>query len=313
MKVKIFLLIFLAVGLSLTAKTYRLKSSVIINTSSIYLSDIIDEHAMSEKEKAAFQQIKISDFNSSQKFVNLKSEWIESFLKEKQYEDIQLSGQLVSVYFKQKMIDEQQIKELILSFLSEKLTDYNDINIEFVKIPLIYIQEDLYDLSVNDIDLHENSANIILTINCSVMGKKTESYTAHVKLFKTYEVYQLKNSKKMSESYYISDLQKTIIKDLRNNKYQISLEDILNSVAQNYCPKGKIINASDLREQPLVRKDQMVKVNIISNSFQLSYEAIAKTNAWLGEQVTLQNPENKKFFNARVIAKNTVEINLEEK
>lgn len=94
----------------------------------------------------------------------------------------------------------------------------------------------------------------------------------------------------MSESYYISDLQKTIIKDLRNNKYQISLEDILNSVAQNYCPKGKIINASDLREQPLVRKDQMVKVNIISNSFQLSYEAIAKTNAWLGEQVDLAKP-----------------------
>ncbi len=313
MKWKIFLIIFLSVTSLLSAKTLRLKSSVIVNSSSVFLSDIVDNHSLSENEKSNLNHIKIAEFDSNQKFINIKSETIRETLKMLKINDIQLTGQIVSVYFKQKSVSDDELKNLINQFLSKKLHDYNDITIDYVKLPLIYIQNEEYLLSVNEIDLNNNSSSIILSLNCKTHDSKTEIYTAHVKLFKTYEVFQLKNSKKMSEEFYISDLQKTIVRDLRSSKYDLTIDDILNSVAYNYCPKGKIINTSDLRDQPLVRKDQLVKVNVRSDSFQLSYEALAKSNAWMGEQITLQNPENKKFFNARVIAKNTVEINLEEK
>ncbi|HPM03865.1 MAG TPA: flagellar basal body P-ring formation chaperone FlgA, partial [Candidatus Cloacimonadota bacterium] len=129
----------------------------------------------------------------------------------------------------------------------------------------------------------------------------------------TYEVYKLKNSKKLSDRFTAEDLEINYVREMLTNKYKLSYQEILESVASAYCPKGKIITTSDIRSEPLIRKSDVVVVNIIGKNFNMKYNALAKNDAWMGEQVTLQNQDTKRFFNAKVVDKNTAAIYLEEK
>mgnify|MGYP003801928865 FL=1 len=298
---------------SIFANNLKLKSSAQIDKSNVYLSDLVELNSLDLSTRQEIAKILIMNIDKNVKFQNLSVQQINQILKKQNINNYFITGQLITIYPNNQIISTELIQSTVKDYLLKRFAIDELTEIELVKIPEIKIKDANYQLSIKNNSSQQLNGKMIIALQVKYPNMAPEEYPLNLKLYKTYTVYKLKNSKKMSERFVADDLELNYSRELISNQYNLSYEEILEKVAATYCPKGKILNTSDVKSEPLVRKTDYVVVNIIGKNFNMKYNAIAKNDAWLGEQVTLENPDTKRFFNAKVIDKNLVAIYLEEK
>lgn len=74
---------------------------------------------------------------------------------------------------------------------------------------------------------------------------------------------------------------------------------------------GQILSRKAIQPLPLVAKGREVKVIVRGNGVLITLAGIAKSDGWNGETITIINPDSKKEFNGRVIAKGIVEVSVQ--
>jgi len=297
----------------LHAEVLKLKSAVYTDQTEIYLSDLVELTDLDIAVRNSISSVQIISLENGRQFQNLSVKQINQILQNQHINQYSIQGQLVTIYPKNSILAEDQILKTVKLFLIDQLKADETTEIELLKPPVIKLKNQRYTLSVKSNPSMQLSGRMILSLQVKFPDQKTDEYTINAKLYKTYEVYKLKNSKKLSDRFTAEDLELNYVREMLTNKYKLSYQEILESVASAYCPKGKIITTSDIRSEPLIRKSDVVVVNIIGKNFNMKYNALAKNDAWMGEQVTLQNQDTKRFFNAKVVDKNTAAIYLEEK
>lgn len=297
----------------LQAINLKLKTKVSCNQNIVYLSDVIDQNAVDQLSMDSLSRIKIGEISDKQNFINISNKQIMDAVKESDHSDIKIIGPLVSVYRNLDLISNDEIKIKIEDYIRKQVKLSENAEIEFLRLPQVKRPVGEYLIEVFSPELKTDNGRHLFVCKVISDNQIIEEFTVNLKIYDIYEVYQLKNSMKQGEVFTANNLIKSFTKEILNNKYNMSYQEILESVTSSYLPKGKILTVNDIRTEPLVKKQDIVDVVIEGNAFKMNYKALAKNNAWLGEQVTLQNLDNKKCFNARVIAKNTVLIDLEEK
>jgi len=298
---------------SIFANNLKLKSSAQIEKTNVYLSDLVELNSLDLSTRQEIAKILIMNIDKNVKFQNLSVQQINQILKKQNINKYFISGQLITIYPNNQIISTELIQSTVKDYLLKRFSIDELTEIELVKIPQIKIKDTNYQLFIKNNASQQLNGKMIIALQVKYPNMAPEEYPLNLKLYKTYTVYKLKNSKKMSERFVADDLELNYSRELISNQYNLSYEEILEKVAATYCPKGKILNTSDVKSEPLVRKTDFVVVNIIGKNFNMKYNAIAKNDAWLGEQVTLENPDTKRFFNAKVIDKNLVAIYLEGK
>lgn len=298
---------------SIFANNLKLKSSAQIEKTNVYLSDLVELNSLDLSTRQEIAKILIMNIDKNVKFQNLSVQQINQILKKQNINNYFITGQLITIYPNNQIISTELIQSTVKDYLLKRFSIDELTEIELVKIPQIKIKDTNYQLFIKNNASQQLNGKMIIALQVKYPNMAPEEYPLNLKLYKTYTVYKLKNSKKMSERFVADDLELNYSRELISNQYNLSYEEILEKVAATYCPKGKILNTSDVKSEPLVRKTDFVVVNIIGKNFNMKYNAIAKNDAWLGEQVTLENPDTKRFFNAKVIDKNLVAIYLEGK
>lgn len=309
---KLLVIILLAIS-PLYAISLKLKNNAQLENTSVSLADVVILDNLDIATKQEIAQISIFNLNPDLRFQNLSSTQINQTLISQGYQNYQVTGQLITLYPANQIVSSELIQQTVRYFLENKFSIDELIELEIVKIPHIKIKNQNYTIAVKENPSLQLNGKMVLALQMKYPDSLPEEHSISVKLYKTYTVYKLKNSKKMSDRFTEDDLELNYSRELINNKYNLSYQEILEKVAASYCPKGKIITTYDIKSEPLVRKADYVVVSVIGSNFNMKYNAIAKNDAWLGEQVTLQNPDTKRFFNAKVIDKNLVAIYLEEK
>ncbi|HPY96769.1 MAG TPA: flagella basal body P-ring formation protein FlgA [Candidatus Cloacimonadota bacterium] len=312
MKFRMLFFMLLAFS-SIFANNLKLKSSAQIEKTNVYLSDLVELNSLDLSTRQEIAKILIMNIDKNVKFQNLSVQQINQILKKQNINKYFISGQLITIYPNNQIISTELIQSTVKDYLLKRFSIDELTEIELVKIPQIKIKDTNYQLFIKNNASQQLNGKMIIALQVKYPNMAPEEYPLNLKLYKTYTVYKLKNSKKMSERFVADDLELNYSRELISNQYNLSYEEILEKVAATYCPKGKILNTSDVKSEPLVRKTDFVVVNIIGKNFNMKYNAIAKNDAWLGEQVTLENPDTKRFFNAKVIDKNLVAIYLEGK
>ncbi|HEY8463938.1 MAG TPA: flagellar basal body P-ring formation chaperone FlgA [Bacillota bacterium] len=74
---------------------------------------------------------------------------------------------------------------------------------------------------------------------------------------------------------------------------------------------GQILTKEALQPVPLVAKGSEVKVVVRSNGIEITLEAVAKSDGWFNDSITLLNPESNKEFTARVSGNGVVEVKVQ--
>ncbi|EHL30357.1 flagellar basal body P-ring formation chaperone FlgA [Legionella drancourtii] len=72
--------------------------------------------------------------------------------------------------------------------------------------------------------------------------------------------------------------------------------------------KNQILTHDDVRTTPEVMQGHKVNVNVRQHGISIMMEALAQSDAYLGQAVRMQNPQTNKYFVATVTGKNQAEI-----
>ena len=72
--------------------------------------------------------------------------------------------------------------------------------------------------------------------------------------------------------------------------------------------QNKILLESQLKEPPLIKQGQTVKVSLHQNSINLVMDAVAMADGYLGQMIMVKNPVNQKSFVAKVTNAEQAEV-----
>ena len=72
--------------------------------------------------------------------------------------------------------------------------------------------------------------------------------------------------------------------------------------------KGRIVFASQLKQEPAALKGQSVKALMADDGIEISISAVAEETGRIGDLIKIKNPENKKIMSAIIIEKGVVKI-----
>jgi flagella basal body P-ring formation protein FlgA len=77
------------------------------------------------------------------------------------------------------------------------------------------------------------------------------------------------------------------------------IEDVAGRVLRRFVKAGSEIPIAALEDAPVVRRGDLVRVEVRSGSAVLHFDAVAESNARAGELADLRNPETGRIFRAR--------------
>lgn len=72
--------------------------------------------------------------------------------------------------------------------------------------------------------------------------------------------------------------------------------------------KHQILMQSDVHQQPAVKRGQKIKVNVTHHGISITTNALAQSDAEVGQLIRMKNPSTNKYFSATIIGKNQAEI-----
>ncbi|HPK41455.1 MAG TPA: hypothetical protein PKZ69_07500, partial [Candidatus Cloacimonadota bacterium] len=248
MKFRMLFFMFLAFS-SIFANNLKLKSSAQIDKSNVYLSDLVELNSLDLSTRQEIAKILIMNIDKNVKFQNLSVQQINQILKKQNINNYFITGQLITIYPNNQIISTELIQSTVKDYLLKRFAIDELTEIELVKIPEIKIKDANYQLSIKNNSSQQLNGKMIIALQVKYPNMAPEEYPLNLKLYKTYTVYKLKNSKKMSERFVADDLELNYSRELISNQYNLSYEEILEKVAATYCPKGKILNTSDVKSE----------------------------------------------------------------
>lgn len=87
-----------------------------------------------------------------------------------------------------------------------------------------------------------------------------------------------------------------------------SLEQIVGLMANRTLSPRKPVILSDLKREPAARRGQIVKALVGDKDFEVSINASAEENGFVGDMIKIKNPETQKVMSATVIDKGVVKV-----
>ncbi len=86
------------------------------------------------------------------------------------------------------------------------------------------------------------------------------------------------------------------------------IDDLIGRVPHRAIRAGAVIRKDWLDAPKVVRQGEVVKVEVVSGLARLETEGIAEASGAVGEMITVQNPESKRRFRARIESEGRVSV-----
>lgn len=86
-------------------------------------------------------------------------------------------------------------------------------------------------------------------------------------------------------------------------------QSIVGQVARYNINTGTVFTAKNIKQLPIVQKNQTITLTVKSGSVEISMVGIAKTDGFLNDTIKVLNPSSKKIIDAIVKSSNQAEIN----
>jgi len=306
---KKFILLFIITSLLATAYPLNIKLKNVYKTSKeqIKLSDIVASH---EGDDAIYQQIQntvIDNLPYAQRLKNLTSKEVTQKLKSAHPRvSVSIPDNIVAIRWEETFLHSDTIHREAKAFLMRHLSLSKDAEVTLANTPKIPVPNQNVKLTFEENRYSQGSSMVRLDGKVYSQNKLIYVFNVQAKVSEQREVYQAKRSIKKGELVSPEDFLAVRQAINPSGIYLTSLDTTDEYIANNFIGKGALLKKTDITTSPEVRKNDLVTVVVQSDTMQLNYQAISKGNGWLGDRITLQNPESKQDFSAEVIEKNTV-------
>jgi len=298
---KLLLIFTILISLNLRGIEDDFKSNVRIKGKNIFLNDIIQKDKFSKNDWTKISKIKISEFKDGEIFLNINSKLINTKLKPYK---IKLGNGFITVRRFKYFIPEEDLKNKIRTFLSNKYDLKNNDKIEFISLPKIFSYHKEYILDFEEIDsgnfkqLRIKGQIIDGEFNYqpkyfSVIIKKLLKCYVVTRQIKPKEIIRIGRNVKEENRYFT----------LNNNAvHSLSIFKDVESI--KYLRKNQIIKINSVRKIPDVKRNSKIKVMVKSGIINIETQAKATTDGYIGDVIAFRNIESNKKFKAKIIKKN---------
>jgi len=288
------------------ALNLKLKNLYMTKKEQIRLSDIVASY----DDDIAYQQIQntvIDNLPYTQRMKNITSKEVTQKLKSAHPRvSVSITDNIVALRWEENFLDNDTIQREVKSFLMRHLSLGRDAEVTLANTPKIPVPNQNVKLTFEENKYSQGSNTVRLDGKVYSANKLIYVFNVQAKVSEQREVYQAKRSIKKGELVNPEDFLPVKQSINPSGAFLLSLDNENEYIANNFIGKGAILKKTDITTSPEVRKNDLVTVLVQSDTMQLSYQAISKGNGWLGDRVTMHNPESKQDFSAEVIEKNTV-------
>lgn len=309
----IFILILLCF-VPLLALELTLKPSVKISNNSVLLEDVIYNIKGHVDFYERIRKTEILKMDQNQKYKNIMGKEIALKLQN-QYPDlnIQIKGQLVSVYRMENPVKKEALAQDVKTFLKDFFTLSDKSQIDIISFPDIFVPVEDYRVEFFLPETQPKSGRVL--VNAKVISDEAliKEFGIAVRISESYLVCKLNTGVKKGDRLKSADFEFVEKSDLLGSEYLKSSDMRDEMIAKFNLSKGRFLKESDFTSKPDVNRLDMVNVVIKGESFKMQYVALAKNSGWKGDRIILENLESRKMFQAEIVDKNTVMINLEGK
>jgi len=288
MLIKYLFLILIFIQLnasSILQKTYYINSND-INISSIIKNIDIDKNLFNIQPNKYSKRV--------------KSKLLIKILKQHGYMDFKAQSNYIT-FKKKSYIDTSKIQDVILKYYKQK---YDIIEIQKIDVnPRSYITHLPQDFSVHlrkrDFLSNHGIVNIKTPKNKRIffdymIKAKLPVYITKTKLKMNTEISELNTEKK---SIVLNRLKAKPIQQIIKNTLQVKYN----------INKNKILTSQNIEKLNLIKRGASINIILHDSGIDISFTAKALRNAKMGDIVTVEN-KNKKRFKVKVIGKNKAEM-----
>ena len=291
----------------------KLKRTALISDEKIAVSDLLELWEGELDDLLKIKNIIIDILPYQKRMINISSSKVLNKIKSHHPDlKIMISDIITAVRWEEYLLKEDLIKKEAVEFLKGYYPLSENAEFTFTNVPKIHIPSDDIILSFKHNRTTENTNFIRLDGFVYFDGEIINVFNILCKIQDKQYVFQANKSIRKGQKISSSDFLKVMVAISPNSSYIMEIDESTETVANNFIPKGAYLKNSDVKTAPHVYRNDLVNVLIRSTSMFLSYEAIARTDGWIGDRIMLQNPDSKKDFYALVIDKNKVLISLED-
>jgi|GEM_PF-2458742 len=318
MNIKNYLILVLCVIFStqLVALNLKLKNVAKVNGGIVKLHDLVESF---EGDSASYQKIKntvIENLPFDKRMLNVKSVDVTEIIR-KNHPNLQfkVSSNVVAVRWEELHLSNEIIQKEASIFVKKYYSLGEDAKVTILNIPKIYIPTENIKLIFEKSKFSDNSSMVRLDGKVISQNNVINVFNVLAKIEQQQFAYQANKSIKKGERIDDNDFIKIIVNVNMNHNYAQNLSELIeisDLVASRFIPKGSILRTTDVLTAPDVNRNDIVVVMVKSSSMQISYTALARADGWIGDKILMQNLESKQTFQAEVIDKNKVLVEIEK-
>ena len=311
MKLRNFLILAFCVFYitQICALDLKLKNVAKINNGTIRLQDLVESY---DGNSANYQRIRntvIEHLSYDKRMLNIKSSDITDTVK-KSHPDMEfsISGGLVAVRWEETYLSGDIVQREAMTFVKRQYRLGDNAKITIINIPKIPIPNENVQITFEKSKFSENSDMIRLNGKVLSQSKVINVFHVLVKIEIPQNVFQANRSIRKGDKLSKSDFLVVMMNINPNSNFAQKLDDSDELIASRFISKGSILRTTDLQKAPAVKRNQVVFVVIKGNNMQITYEALSRTEGWIGDTILMQNLESRQTFRAEVVDKNTVQV-----
>ena len=297
---------------SLSALSLKLKNTAHITHEEVKLLDLVASYEGNASDYQQIHDIVIARLPYENRMLNVKSTLVSQKITEL-YPKLKLnvSSNVVAVRWQEMTLSSEKISDTATDFLRKHFSLSSSAEIVVQNIPKIVVPNENVALVYELNRFTENSNLFRLDGKVIYQGNVQSVFNVLARISEERAVFQTSRTIKKGERITQGSLITVNITLNPNNVYLLELDPEIDFIASRHISKGTILKNTDIVSSPFVKRNETVKVIVRSATLNLSYEAVANADGWKGDRITLTNPDSKQSFQAVVIDKNTVLINLE--
>lgn len=291
----------------------NIPASVVVPGPKIYLSDLgMIEGNRDTASAAEIQGIDLGAAPLPGRERRLTREYLEFILKQHRLNTkISLTmDQAVVIKVDATSISAAEIQQMVEKLLPPKSPDYRDRTLAFVNLPSeIWLEKGDYHLEAASLGKIPEFGNVVFRIEVFNNGEKKKTINVCAKISVTATVYRAMRDLGPKDVLKDEDFS-AATQELSSGREIVGKIPVGCRMVRSINP-GEILEKQDIEIIPAVTKDGEVAVSVKVDGVEITIKAIAKSDAWIGDELQLYNPASKKIFKGRVIGKNLVEVSVE--
>jgi flagella basal body P-ring formation protein FlgA len=290
-----------------------LKKVAIIENEKITLADLTETFEGDRNDYLKIHQVIIAELPYESRILNIQSRQVLQKIKLFNPDvDIKVNSIVTAVRWNKLNLSSSYIQEKTKSYLQNYYSLSDKAEIKIINNPTVEVPSNNIDLRFKIQSSLKNQNYVRMDTEVFYENKRVNYFNLIVSIEDYIDVFQATKNIKRNENIKNDDLLTVAILTNINHDYHNQLEFNQDYVAKRIIRKGSILKKSDIITAPSVSRNDLVTVLIKTVSMQMSYQALAKNNGWIGDKIMLQNPDSKKLFYAEVVEKNKVLIDLED-